>query len=279
MDSNGSADISSQLQITESTRSVETASPLHPLAEIPGEDQDGYADDNPPFHVEADEHLPFPSYAPGMLQDFLRRGADNSRPSQTLPFQATVPSASDGNNTPPHPRVPAILEEILNRTRQPLITEIKDWACSVCHEPYMTGEAPELPLILPCGHIVGNACIMKWLNPLSVQRSNTCGECRAPILRSWNKNDFRTAGSAPPPEAWQQIGAGIHFVTVFTRDLMPAMRLRYHDNGRGVHAVQNLAVEAAQTGGQEPTAAFEEFMAEDSMTQDANVDEITEREL
>lgn len=55
----------------------------------------------------------------------------------------------------------------------------------------MTGETPELPVKLACGHIIGSGCIMSWLNPLSSQGNNSCPECRAAIVKTWDKNDFR----------------------------------------------------------------------------------------
>ena len=87
----------------------------------------------------------------------------------------------------PLSRAKDILAELLNHTRQPMLSEVKDGQCDVCHEPWLTGQYPELPIKIPCGHIVGAGCILRWLSPLTANTKNSCPTCRAPILSLWNK--------------------------------------------------------------------------------------------
>ncbi len=51
----------------------------------------------------------------------------------------------------------------------------EDRSCSICQEPYGTGEVPETILILPCKHMFGSACIHHWL---ALSNKNTCPLCR-----------------------------------------------------------------------------------------------------
>ena len=55
--------------------------------------------------------------------------------------------------------------------------------CHICNEPFLTGCSPERPVILRCGHIMGEGCILKWMSPLSRHgRQNSCPLCREPLL-------------------------------------------------------------------------------------------------
>ena len=57
--------------------------------------------------------------------------------------------------------------------------------CHICNEPFLTGCEPERPVILRCGHIMGEGCILKWMSPLSGNGSqNSCPLCRKPLLYS-----------------------------------------------------------------------------------------------
>lgn len=62
----------------------------------------------------------------------------------------------------------------------------EDQSCSICREPYGTGEIPETILILPCKHIFGSACIQHWL---SVSNKDTCPCCRT-VLFDIDNSDF-----------------------------------------------------------------------------------------
>ena len=57
-------------------------------------------------------------------------------------------------------------------------------ACHICQEPFLTGTNPERPATLPCGHIFGDGCIVKWISPLSSNGvRNSCPLCRKPIFQ------------------------------------------------------------------------------------------------
>lgn len=64
--------------------------------------------------------------------------------------------------------------------------DLQDTAeCHICNEPFLTGCEPERPVILRCGHIMGEGCILKWMSPLSGNESqNSCPLCRKPLLYS-----------------------------------------------------------------------------------------------
>ncbi|KAL2040640.1 hypothetical protein N7G274_006619 [Stereocaulon virgatum] len=80
------------------------------------------------------------------------------------------------------------LEQILNKTRQPLLSDLdNDLKCHICHESFLSGDEPEVPTRLPCGHICGQSCILKWLSPLSNQGKNSCPMCRQTIIEDWNR--------------------------------------------------------------------------------------------
>lgn len=50
--------------------------------------------------------------------------------------------------------------------------------CTICQEPYETGEFPESILILPCKHMFGSSCLRNWLVDAEKQ---TCPCCRAQL--------------------------------------------------------------------------------------------------
>ena len=55
--------------------------------------------------------------------------------------------------------------------------------CHICHEPFLSGSHPERPVVLRCGHILGEGCILKWIAPLSRSGGqNSCPMCRSIIV-------------------------------------------------------------------------------------------------
>ena len=57
--------------------------------------------------------------------------------------------------------------------------------CDICQEKYNTGDAPEMPVVLPnCTHVYGSQCIAKWID----NQSNSCPMCRKPIVHNANHN-------------------------------------------------------------------------------------------
>lgn len=63
-------------------------------------------------------------------------------------------------------------------------TELQSTAeCHICHEPFLSGNHPERRVTLPCSHIFGEGCILKWVSLLLENAGqNSCPMCREPIL-------------------------------------------------------------------------------------------------
>ena len=59
--------------------------------------------------------------------------------------------------------------------------EVSD--CMICHEAFLTGSSPEGPMKLPCGHIIGSHCSLKWFKPFSISGNNSCPVCRVAVFR------------------------------------------------------------------------------------------------
>lgn len=94
-------------------------------------------------------------------------------------IDATVP-------VPPSPD--AIIGDCLRKMTLPALDELEEGSksCMICQEGFLSGGSPELPMKLPCGHIAGSQCLLKWLSPLSAAGSNSCPMCRAPVLDAQN---------------------------------------------------------------------------------------------
>ncbi|KAL2037635.1 hypothetical protein N7G274_009580 [Stereocaulon virgatum] len=60
--------------------------------------------------------------------------------------------------------------------------ELDSKQCHICTQPFLTTRRPEIPIKLNCGHIFGMACLLRWLNPLAGNGSNSCPLCRRPVL-------------------------------------------------------------------------------------------------
>ena len=75
------------------------------------------------------------------------------------------------------------LERLLNNTKQPLLSDLEgNIKCYICHEPFLSGKKPEMPIKLPCDHIFGSSCILRWLSPLSRKSRNNCPLCRKAVI-------------------------------------------------------------------------------------------------
>ena len=73
--------------------------------------------------------------------------------------------------------------------------------CPVCQEPYLSGETPEVPVRLRCGHTIGQGCILKWVNPLEITEStNTCPICRTPVVNPMITPESMSAIRSMVPE-------------------------------------------------------------------------------
>ncbi|KAK3171527.1 hypothetical protein OEA41_003611 [Lepraria neglecta] len=108
------------------------------------------------------------------------------------------------------------LEQILNKTRQPLLSELdSDLKCHICHDSFLSGKEPEILIKLPCGHTYGQSCILEWLSPLSKEGKNSWSMCRKAIIDNWDR-DFKD-------EVLEQVGG--------TRVEAPATRPRIRVTG------------------------------------------------
>ena len=55
--------------------------------------------------------------------------------------------------------------------------------CIICQEIYNTGDEPEQAyLVGRCGHVLGRACLSKWVMPEGGRPNNTCPFCRAVLF-------------------------------------------------------------------------------------------------
>ncbi|KAL9639279.1 MAG: hypothetical protein Q9164_001025 [Protoblastenia rupestris] len=57
--------------------------------------------------------------------------------------------------------------------------------CFICLEQYLSGDSPEFPITLRCGHTIGAQCFWTWFAPWTRQHHGSCPICRANIVREW----------------------------------------------------------------------------------------------
>lgn len=88
-----------------------------------------------------------------------------------------------------HPLTQLLLNEFLVNIGQPALGEDEETSCYLCSDTYLSGDSPEFPIALSCGHKAGSNCVMKWLSPLSNSGHNSCPQVssflfipRAPVL-------------------------------------------------------------------------------------------------
>lgn len=72
----------------------------------------------------------------------------------------------------------ALRKRLLEKFTIPTRTELGDEAsCSICHNSFLAGETPEIPVKIPCGHVFGMSCIVQWLSRID-GNGDTCPICR-----------------------------------------------------------------------------------------------------
>ncbi|MDI1492559.1 MAG: hypothetical protein OHK93_003773 [Ramalina farinacea] len=54
--------------------------------------------------------------------------------------------------------------------------------CNICQEEFDTGDEPEIPLTLSCGHVLGSVCLSRWLHVPN--RKNGCPLCRRKLFKA-----------------------------------------------------------------------------------------------
>ena len=111
----------------------------------------------------------------------------------------------DGSAVPIHDR--RVLERCLGSMTIPTIEEVEfgnETSCLICHETFVAGDTPELPIKLHCNHIIGSQCLMQWLlsrpSSMNTRRRNSCPMCRARILREPRRENIQqTPTPVDPP--------------------------------------------------------------------------------
>ena len=74
-------------------------------------------------------------------------------------------------------------------------------ACPICLEQLFSQKSAELPLMLPCGHIFGDICLLMWVKPLDRGSAhNNCPLCRAPILPTPSQDKVPAVSLVNSPE-------------------------------------------------------------------------------
>ena len=97
-----------------------------------------------------------------------------------------------------------VLKSLLNSCTQPTYEELKgDHSCYVCTEEYGANleRGAELPVKLPCGHIVGQTCLLRWL-----ARRDACPLCRVQITVKKAEREAVGEGRAQGPGSQQGSG-------------------------------------------------------------------------
>lgn len=100
----------------------------------------------------------------------FRRKSQASHPS----FPSTTRVNGINNMSSVHPLAPLLINQFLESIGQPALGADEDTSCYICSETYLSGDTPEFPIALACGHKAGSICIMKWLSPLRNTGSNSC---------------------------------------------------------------------------------------------------------
>ena len=84
------------------------------------------------------------------------------------------------------PRIPTTrIETFLNSLPAVSLTDLPEGSqdCPICVEPFQDTRGTEMPVQLPCKHIIGKNCLRKWLNSSVLNlKNNTCPFCRAVLL-------------------------------------------------------------------------------------------------
>lgn len=150
------------------------------------------------------------SQSPSSPSDGLHHPQNQSRTSTQNPTQApnrapatnSVQDHLQAQNEHLNAQAAVMLTEFVTKTRPLVASDIhNDMLCTICSEPFLRGDNPEIPVRLHCGHIFGMNCILKWLSPVSRNGNNSCPNCRKPIFDDWDKMNFPPPQRRAPPPA------------------------------------------------------------------------------
>lgn len=90
----------------------------------------------------------------------------------SVPVETNIPTLQ--------PRVTKFVSGLPNPETANLRDEQK--SCHICMEPFTGGLLQELPVLLPCGHIFGKDCMIKWLSSDGDRSPRNCPMCRAKLF-------------------------------------------------------------------------------------------------
>ena len=141
-----------------------------------------------------------------MSQDQSNPGNDQHRTyiQAQAPTQDADEDQSQAHNDQLNAQAAVLLNEFLAKTRRLVSTELgNDVTCTICSEPFLRGENPEVSVMLDCGHIFGIGCILKWLSPVSRNGNNSCPNCRKTIFSDWDEMDFPSPRPIAPEQRFE----------------------------------------------------------------------------
>ena len=138
------------------------------------------------------ESPPNPSSSQHNVQDQSQASISSS---SRVPSQTPAPNSDhdqlQAQNDQLNAQASVLLHEFLAKTRRLVASELdNDMNCTICSEPFLRGDNPEVPVRLDCGHIFGMSCILKWLSPISRAGNNSCPNCRKAVFHDWDKMDY-----------------------------------------------------------------------------------------
>ena len=83
-----------------------------------------------------------------------------------------------------NPRLKPLLDRLHQKCTLPRANELgEDLACHICQEAFLaSATSPKIPVKLPCNHLCGLSCILRWLAPLSSEPRDTCPYAESPYL-------------------------------------------------------------------------------------------------
>ena len=91
------------------------------------------------------------------------------------------PNALALDDSTPEPAAIAFLQSLISIDLDEL--SLEDRNCSICTDPYLSGELPEIPLQLPCGHTFGKECLFQWMSQIGSATHTNCPVCRSVHVR------------------------------------------------------------------------------------------------
>ena len=119
----------------------------------------------------------------------------------------------DVNDLPEDPRTCIVCQaaEYLSELQPVDVNDLPEDSrtCIICQEIYNTGDEPEQAyLVGRCGHVLGRACLFKWVMPEGCRPNNTCPFCRAVLF----EDDIPDLADALVDNPRELLGANIELL-------------------------------------------------------------------